>query len=279
MLPARGAASHRRRRLAGGARAWGAIGALLVLAATLASAQQQQAPTAFADAPPAPAPVTMAANPSGCILTFDLANAPALVGGTITTEAGKPGSPLTTAGGVQVAGRLALQLATAACPRTWAELNATGLTGAKIVPTEEPTLRLLPAKLTAKVRGEGGRESEWANLGGGWGRLPAGGGAFVSFSLHGACLRQAPHTWPVAPPGLSLATLSDPLAGQPGVDGVVEEGRGGGFLVFYPRAVPPAEQKKKEGSARVSFPERRACGGWRESPPHPHRRSWRRAHG
>jgi len=144
-------------RRRGAARAWAAI-ALLAAGVTLAGAQ-----TSFADAPPAgaaaPAPALVTPNPKGCVLTFDLNNAPALVGGTVTTEAGKPGSPLVSAGGVQVAGRLALQLATVACPRTWDELNATGLTGAKIIPTDEPTLQLLPGKLTVKVgrkRGEGG---------------------------------------------------------------------------------------------------------------------------
>jgi hypothetical protein len=152
----------------------------------------------------------MTANPAGCILTFDLANAPALVGGTITTEAGKPGAPLTSAGGVQVGGRLALQLATTACPKTWAELNETGLTGAKIVPTEAPTLRLLPAKLTAKVRE---REHNERNWGGGEapspqsGRLPprAFFGGWLGGRFPGG--RPAPGG-PMPPPGRCLTRLA-----------------------------------------------------------------------
>ena len=138
------------------------LGLLLALFFLSLASPATAQPTAFADAPagaavaaPAPAAAaptfTATANPNGCLLLFDLANAPALVGGSVTTEAGKPPSPLTAPGGVQVGGRLALQLASAACPQSWDELNKAGLTGAKIVPTAEPTLRLLPGKLSVKV--------------------------------------------------------------------------------------------------------------------------------
>jgi hypothetical protein len=204
---------------------------LLVVVALLAGGAAAQSTWGDAPATPAPgaAPATApatptmpAANPNGCIITFDLANAPALVGGSVTTEAGKPPVPLTTGGGVQVGGRLALQLATTACPKTWAELNETGLTGAKIVPTEESTLRLLPGKLTAKVCG------------------PVF--FFRFFSPRASTGKSSPATAAVARGGLGAPSAPRPAlsAGQAGAwrAGAADAGRLGACLLRATRPLP-----------------------------------------